>query len=218
MAQIVTRITDGNTVPPEVRQQIIAKTDGVPLFVEEMTKAILESGQRTVVDGHGTLTGTFSTLTIPVTLHDSLMARLDRLGTAKTIAQYAAVIGRQFPYALLEAVSQVDATMLQQAMGRLVDAEIVYQRGVPPQATYVFKHALIQDAAYQSLLKSTRQQLHQQIAAAFETGSPPPWRPSRNWSPSITRRRAAQSKRSPTGSGLVNVPASVRPMQKPSAI
>src|SRR6516162_4032295 len=100
------------------------------------------------------------------------MARLDRLVTAKAVAQYAAVIGRQFPYALLRAVSQVDEAMLQHELGRLVEAEIVYHRGVPPQATYTFKHALIQDTAYESLLKSTRQQYHQRIAQVLEVQFP----------------------------------------------
>src|SRR5438445_3424140 len=137
--QIVTAITNGKTLPTEVVQQIIAKTDGVPLFVEEITKAILESGHLKETDGHYELTGSFSTFTIPATLQDSLMARLDRLVTAKAVAQYAAVIGRQFPYDLLRAVSQVDEAMLQHELGRLVEAEIVFQRGVPPQATYIFK-------------------------------------------------------------------------------
>jgi predicted ATPase len=166
--QIVTGMTDGKTFPAAVLQQIIAKTDGVPLFIEEMTKAILESGQLKAVDGHYELTGSLSTFTIPATLQDSLMARLDRLVTAKAVAQYAAVIGRQFSYALLQAVSQVDEATLQHELGRLVGAELVYQRGVPPQSTYMFKHALIQDAAYQSLLKSTRQQYHQRIALVLE--------------------------------------------------
>jgi predicted ATPase len=170
--QIVTCVTDGKTIPQEVLQQIIAKTDGVPLFIEEMTKAILESGQLKVVDGHYELTGSFSTFTIPATLQDSLMARLDRLVTAKAVAQYAAVIGRQFSYALLQAVSQLDEAMLQHELGRLVEAEIVYQRGLPPQATYTFKHALIQDAAYESLLKSTRQHYHQRIAQVLEAQFP----------------------------------------------
>src|SRR5262249_41869766 len=164
VAQIVAGMTDGKTFPAEVLQQIITKTDGVPLFVEEITKTLLESGQLRVVDGHYALIGSFSTCTIPATLHDSLMARLDRLVTAKAVAQYAAVIGRQFAYDLLQAVSQLDAITLQRELGRLVEAEIVYQRGVPPQATYTFKHALIQDAAYESLLKSTRQYYHQRIA------------------------------------------------------
>jgi class 3 adenylate cyclase len=166
--QIVTGVTDGKTLPQEVLQQIIAKTDGVPLFVEEMTKAILESGALKTVDHHYELTGSLSIFAIPTTLQDSLMARLDRLVTAKAVAQYAAVMGRQFSYELLQAVSQLDEAMLQHELGRLVEAEIVYQRGLPPQSTYIFKHALIQDAAYQSLLKSTRQQYHQCIAQVLE--------------------------------------------------
>lgn len=169
---IVTRLTDGRTLPTEVIQQIVAKTDGVPLFVEEMTKSLLESGQFTAVDGHYELVGLLSTLTIPTTLQDSLMARLDRLMTGKVIAQLGATIGRQFSYALLQHVSQLDANTLQRELARLVDAELVYQRGIPPQSTYVFKHALIQDAAYQSLLKSTRQQYHQRIGQVLEAQFP----------------------------------------------
>ncbi len=170
--QIVTGMTDGKTLPQEVLAQIVEKTDGVPLFVEEMTKAILESGQLKARDGHYDLTGSFSTFAIPATLQDSLMARLDRLVTAKAVAQYAAVIGRHFAYDLLSMVSQLDDTTLQRELGRLVEAEIVYQRGMPPQSTYVFKHALIQDTAYESLLKSTRQQYHQRIAHVLEAQFP----------------------------------------------
>jgi class 3 adenylate cyclase/predicted ATPase len=166
--QIVAGITDGKTFPAAVLQQIIAKTDGVPLFIEELTKAILESGQLKALDGHYKLVESLSTFTIPATLQDSLMARLDRLVTAKAVAQYAAVIGRQFAYDLLSTVSQLDAATLQRELGRLGEAEIVYQRGVPPQSTYTFKHALIQDAAYASLLKSTRQHYHQRIAQVLE--------------------------------------------------
>src|SRR5882672_9251922 len=164
VAQIVAGITDGKTFPAAVLQQVITKTDGVPLFVEEITKAILESGQLKAVDGHYELIGSFSTFAIPATLQDSLMARLDRLMTGKVIAQLGATIGRQFSYALLQAVAQLNERTLQEELHRLVEAEIVYQRGMPPQATYTFKHALIQDAAYQSLLKSTRQHYHQRIA------------------------------------------------------
>jgi class 3 adenylate cyclase/predicted ATPase len=170
--QIVAGMTDGKTFPAAVLQQIIEKTDGVPLFVEEMTKALLESGHLKAVESHYELIGSLLTLAIPATLHDSLMARLDRLVTAKAIAQYAAVIGRQFAYDLLSTVSQLDAATLQRELGRLVEAEIVYQRGVPPQATYTFKHALIQDAAYESLLKSTRQHYHQRITLVLETQFP----------------------------------------------
>jgi class 3 adenylate cyclase/predicted ATPase len=170
--QIVTDMTEGKTLPQEVLTQIVEKTDGVPLFVEEITKAILESGQLKAIDGHYEFTGSLSTFAIPATLQDSLMARLDRLVTAKAVAQYAAVIGRQFPYDLLLAVSQLNEAMLQHELGRLVEAEIVYQRGVPPQSTYVFKHALIQDSAYYSLLKSTRQQYHQRITLVLEEQFP----------------------------------------------
>src|SRR5437879_4734062 len=134
--------------------------------------SILESGQLTAVNEHYALTGPFSTFAIPATLQDSLMARLDRLVTAKAVAQYAAVIGRGFAYDLLQTASQLDAATLQRELGRLVEAEIVYQRGLPPQSTYVFKHALIQDAAYQSLLKSTRQHYHQRIAQVLEAQFP----------------------------------------------
>ena len=156
----------------EVCVQIADKTDGVPLFVEEITKAILESGHLKDVDGHYHLTGALPSMAIPTTLQDALMARLDRLVTAKAVAQYAAVIGRQFAYDVLSTVSQLDAATLQRELGRLVEAEIVYQRGVPPQATYTFKHALIQDAAYESLLKRTRQQYHQRIAQVLEAQFP----------------------------------------------
>jgi len=170
--RMTTHVAGGKPLPKEVCIQIADKTDGVPLFVEEITKAVLESGA--LQDSHGqyTLTGPLASFAIPATLQDSLMARRDRLVTAKAIAQYAAVIGRQFAYDLLSTVSQLDEVTLQRELGRLVEAEIVYQRGVPPQATYTFKHALIQDAAYQSLLKSTRQQYHQRIGQVLEAQFP----------------------------------------------
>jgi predicted ATPase len=125
VVQIVAGMTAGKTLPQEVLAQIIAKTDGVPLFVEELTKAIVESGHLPDVHGHYELTGSVATFAIPATLQDSLMARLDRLVTAKVVAQYAAVIGRQFAYELLQAVSQLDDATLQRELGRLVEAEIV---------------------------------------------------------------------------------------------
>jgi len=146
----------------------VAKTDGVPLFVEELTKTVLESGLLREHADHYELTGPFPALAIPATLQDSLMARLDRLSTVKTVAQLGATIGRQFAYDLLQAISPLDEDMLQQGLRQLVEAELLYQRGIPPQATYVFKHALIQDTAYQSLLRSTRQQYHQRIAQVLE--------------------------------------------------
>jgi class 3 adenylate cyclase/predicted ATPase len=161
---MIARLTAGKALPPEVVAQLVAKTDGVPLFVEELTKTVLESGLLQETQGHYALTGPLPALAIPATLHDSLMARLDRLATAKDIAQLGATIGRAFPYDLLSAVAPWDGATLQQGLARLVEAELLYQRGVLPRATYHFKHALVQDAASQSLLKRTRQQYHRQIA------------------------------------------------------
>ena len=163
-ARLVHGVTGGKPLPAEILAQIVAKTDGVPLFVEELTKTVLESGLLREVEGAYELAGPLPPLAIPTTLQDSLMARLDRLATVKAVAQLGATIGRQFGYELLQAVSPLDDAALQQHLRQLVEAELLYQRGVPPQATYLFKHALIQDAAYQSLLKSTRQQYHQRIA------------------------------------------------------
>jgi predicted ATPase/class 3 adenylate cyclase len=169
---MIARVTGGKALPPEVVAHIVAKTDGVPLFVEELTKTVLESGLLRESQRHYELTGPLPPLAIPATLHDSLMARLDRLAMVKAVAQLGAVLGRTFSYELLQAVTPLDEASLQQALARLVDAELLYQRGVPPQATYLFKHALIQDVAYQSLLKSTRQQFHQRIAQVLETRFP----------------------------------------------
>ena len=170
--QIIIGMTAGKTFPAEVFQQIAARTDGVPLFVEEVVKAILESGYLQEVKGGNELGGALPSFAIPATLHDSLMARLDRLVSARSIAQLGAVVGRQFSYDVLQAVLQLDEVTLQRELGRLVEAELVYQRGLPPQATYLFKHALIQDVAYQSLLKSTRQHYHQRIAQVLESQFP----------------------------------------------
>jgi tetratricopeptide (TPR) repeat protein len=169
---MVARVTGGKTLPGDVLQHLIEKSDGVPLYVEEMTKAILESGVLKTSNGHYTLSAPLTALAIPSTLQDSLMARLDRLGDAKGIAQLGATLGRQFAYAVLQAVAQADEAAVQQALRRLVEAELVYQRGVLPEATYTFKHALIQDIAYQSLLKSVRQQHHQRIVQVLEAHFP----------------------------------------------
>ena len=165
---MVERVAGGKTLPKEVLAQITAKTDGVPLFVEELTKMVVESNLVRAVNNHYELTGPLPPLAIPSTLQDSLMARLDRLSTAREVAQLGAIIGREFSYELLHAVSPLDATALQQALQQLVEAELVFQRGLLPQARYVFKHALIQDTAYASLLKSRRQQLHHQVAQVLE--------------------------------------------------
>jgi predicted ATPase/class 3 adenylate cyclase len=166
------RMAHGKALPAEVVEQVVAKTDGVPLFVEELTKMVLESGLLQEREDRYELTGLLPPLAIPTTLHDSLMARLDRLATVKGLAQLGATLGREFSYELLQAVSPWDEGALQRGLHQLVEAEFLYQRGLPPQATYLFKHALIQDAAYQSLLKSTRQQHHQHIAQVLEARFP----------------------------------------------
>ncbi len=161
---MVEKITGGKTLPREVVQQVASKTDGVPLFVEELTKMVMESDLVTEVNGHYELNGPLPPLAIPSTLQDSLMARLDRLAPVREIAQIGATIGREFDYTLLQAVGPLNEDLLQQGLKQLVEAELVYQSGVPPQARYFFKHALIRDTAYHSLLKSTRQQYHSKIA------------------------------------------------------
>ncbi len=169
---LIAQRAGGKTLPAEVVQYIVAKTDGVPLYVEELTKMLLASPLlREEVDQYG-LTGPLHTVAIPDTLQDALMARLDQLQTAKEVAQLGAVLGREFAYALLQAIAPQDEDTLQAGLAQLVAAELLYQRGRPPRARYIFKHALIQDAAYASLLKSTRQQVHQQVAQVIETRFP----------------------------------------------
>ena len=155
---MVAQIAGGKALPEEVVDQIVDRTDGVPLFIEELTKSVLESGGPLVA--------------IPSTLHDLLLARLDRLASVRLVAQIGAAIGRQFPYALLSAVSDLPEDELRAALVRLVASELVFQRGTPPDAVYSFKHALVQDAARGSLLRSTRQQLHARIAETLEAHSP----------------------------------------------
>jgi class 3 adenylate cyclase/tetratricopeptide (TPR) repeat protein len=164
---LVKHLAGGKALPTEVLQQIVAKTDGVPLFVEELTKMVLESNMLRLVNGHYELSGPLPPLAIPATLQDSLMARLDRLSEAREVVQLGAVLGREFAYEILRLLTTSDDATLQARLAQLVGAELLYQRGRPPRARYVFKHALIQDAAYASMLKSTRQRAHQQIAQLF---------------------------------------------------
>jgi predicted ATPase len=165
---MITHVTGGKALPDELVQQVVVKTDGTPLFVEELVKMILESGLLREEADRYVLTGPLPPLAIPSTLQDSLMARLDRLSAARDLAQLGAVLGREFAYELLQAVSPWDETTLQQGLAQLMDAELVYQRGLPPRSCYAFKHALIQETAYQSLLRSTRQHYHQHIAQVLE--------------------------------------------------
>jgi class 3 adenylate cyclase len=154
----IEQIAGSAALPDGVIDQIADRTDGVPLFIEELTKSVLETGVPAVG--------------IPTTLHEPLMARLDRLSPVRRVAQIGAAIGRDFSYSLLHTISSLPEDELQSALGRLVDSELVFQRGTPPDAVYSFKHALVQDAAHSSLLRGTRQQLHAQIAEALETYSP----------------------------------------------
>jgi len=169
---MIDEVTDGKALPAEIRQQLTTQTDGVPLFVEEMTRMVLESGLVKERDGRYELADTPQRLAIPSTLHDALIARLDQLETGKHTVQLAATIGREFSYDLIRAVTRLDDIMLQQDLVQLVDATLLYQRGLPPRAQYHFKHALIQEAAYQSLLRSTRRQYHQDIGQVLEEQFP----------------------------------------------
>ncbi|WP_089935493.1 AAA family ATPase [Candidatus Entotheonella palauensis] len=170
--RMITQVAAVKHLPKEVLTQLVEKTDGVPLFVEELTRMVLESGQLVERNGQYELRGELSQLTIPATLHDSLMARLDRLGKAKELAQWAAVLGREFSYEVLGAVTSYDGVLLREGLARLVEAGLVFQRGLLPRAHYRFKHALIQDSAYGSLLKRHRQAMHQQIATVLGSHFP----------------------------------------------
>lgn len=165
---LVAAVSGGKKMPPEVRDQIVARTDGVPLFIEELTKTVLESGLLREVGDRYELTSPLSPLAIPATLQASLLSRLDRLATVKDVAQIASVIGREFSYALLAAAAGHSQKVLDAALAQLIASELIYQRGVPPDATYQFKHALVQDVSYASLVPSRRQQLHGAIARALE--------------------------------------------------
>ena len=169
---VVTQVTRGSVLPDEVMKQIVVKTDGNPLFVEELTKAVLETGILVEDAGGYRLDGPLPPLAIPATLHDSLMTRLDRLGSVKEIGQIGAVIGREFSYSLMRLIVGSDENALRRDLGELERAELVFRRGEPPDAFYTFKHALVRDAAYESLLKSRRHQLHGQIACALEEKFP----------------------------------------------
>jgi hypothetical protein len=161
---MVARVAGNKALPAEVQHQLVITTDGVPLFVEELTKMVLESGLLREREDRYELTDPLPPLAIPTTLRDSLEARLDRPAGVKEVAQLGAILGREFSYDLLHAISPLDEPTLQQGLSQLVEAELLYRRGLPPQVIYTFKHALIQEAAYQSLLKRTRQEYHERIA------------------------------------------------------
>jgi class 3 adenylate cyclase/predicted ATPase len=171
-AAMALQVTEGKALPAELLAQILERTDGVPLFVEELTRTMLESGLLTDAGDHYELAGPLPALAIPANLHDSLMARLDRLAPVKELAQIGAVIGREFSHELLAAVADRPQEQLESWLDQLVASELVFRRGRPPDAIYSFKHALVKDAAYQSLLKSRRQQLHARVAQVFEERFP----------------------------------------------
>jgi class 3 adenylate cyclase/tetratricopeptide (TPR) repeat protein len=170
--QLIEVVSRGKQLPSAMTDQILVKTDGVPLFVEELTKTVLESGVlRETCDGY-VLDRSLPPLAIPSTLHDSLVSRLDRMGPVKTIAQVGAAIGRKFSFAMLASVTRQPHDQLSDALDRLVAAELIFARGKPSETEYTFKHALVQDAAYESLLRARKKSLHQQIAEAIETSFP----------------------------------------------
>jgi predicted ATPase len=169
---MIAAVAGGKPLPEEVLAQIWAKTEGVPLFVEELTKTVLESGLLEDIGDRYALSGPLPPLAIPSTLQDSLMARLDRLAPVKEVAQTGAVIGREFSYRLLAALAPLEESALQDALSHLVGAELVFRRGTIPDATYSFKHAFVQDAAYASLLKARRQQLHAELAQVLRERFP----------------------------------------------
>ena len=169
---IIEGVTGGLSIPQEVQEQILARTDGVPLFVEELTKSVIEAGILEEVGGRYVPAKPLPSLVIPATLHDSLLARLDRLADVKELAQTAACIGREFSVELLAGVSGLEESALDGALERLTEAGLVFRRAGSGGGTYVFKHALVQDTAYETLLKSRLREVHACIARVLEEQFP----------------------------------------------
>jgi predicted ATPase len=171
-AYMISGVPGGKALPKEIADQIIDRTDGVPLFIEELTKSVVESGILTKTGDHYSVAGPTSRLAIPTTLQASLLARLDRLAPTREVAQIGAALGRSFSHELLSAVAGMPQQRIDDALAQLVTAELIFRRGTPPDAEYTFKHALVQDAAYSTLLRSSRQQLHARTAATLENRFP----------------------------------------------
>jgi predicted ATPase len=169
IATMIDGVTGDKALPASIRQEIIARTDGIPLFVEEMTKAVLEAGGQEAAEQ---ALAAVPSASVPASLHASLMARLDRLGPAKEVAQIGAAIGREFSHTLLLAVARKPEAETASALGRLVASGLLIRQGMPPQASYAFKHALVRDAAYGTLLRGKRKELHGNIAQGLESGFP----------------------------------------------
>ena len=168
IAAMIDGVTGNKRLPESVRHDIIERTDGIPLFVEEITKAVLEAENEGATE-RAVAAIPSPSVAVPASLHASLMARLDRLGSAKEVAQIGAVIGREFPHALIAAVARKGEPELRSALDRLIDAGLLFRQGVAPHATYLFKHALVQDAAYGTLLREPRRALHARIAETLES-------------------------------------------------
>ena len=171
-AELIMRVTGGKALPQEIAEHIIDRTDGVPLFIEELTKAVIESGMLTDAGDHFDARGPVPRLAIPTSLQASLLARLDRLAPVREMAQIGAALGRSFSHELISAVAAMPQQQVDGALAQLVGAELVFQRGTPPDAEYTFKHALVQDAAYSTLLRGRRQQIHARIATTLESQFP----------------------------------------------
>jgi class 3 adenylate cyclase/tetratricopeptide (TPR) repeat protein len=171
-AEIMSYVTGGKALPKDIAEQIIDRTDGVPLFIEELTKTVVESGILTEAGDHYTLAAPMAPLVIPTSLHASLLARLDRLAPTREVAQIGAALGRSFSYEFISAVAGMPQQKLDEALEQLGSAELIFRRGAPPDAEYTFKHALVQDAAYATLLRSRRQQLHARIITTLESQFP----------------------------------------------
>jgi predicted ATPase/class 3 adenylate cyclase len=171
-ADMIMQVTGGKALPKEIAEQLVDRTDGVPLFIEELTKSVLESGALTETGDGYTATGPLATLAIPTTLHASLLARLDRLAPTREVAQIGAALGRSFSHELISAVALVSQQQLDEALTQLEGAELIFRRGAPPDAEYSFKHALIQDAAYSTLLRHRRQHIHARIVTVLERHFP----------------------------------------------
>ena len=171
-AEMIMHVTGGKALPKEIADQITDRTDGVPLFIEELTKSVIESGLVAASGDHYLASGPVAPLAIPTSLQASLLARLDRLAPTRDVAQIGAALGRQFSHELISAVAEMPPVQLDDALAQLVHAELIFRRGTPPDAEYTFKHALVQDAAYSTLLRGRRQQLHGRIAAILESRFP----------------------------------------------
>jgi predicted ATPase/class 3 adenylate cyclase len=171
-AEMIASVTGGRTLPREIADQIADRTDGVPLFIEELTKTVVESGIVTDAGDHYAVAGPIAQLAIPTSLHASLLARLDRLAPTREVAQIGAALGRRFPHALISAVAPLPQQQVDDALAQLVSAELIFRRGTPPDAEYTFKHALVQDAAYSTLLRNRRQQIHARIVSTLENQFP----------------------------------------------